>query len=242
MSPAHSRAPLASTSPCLSACRIRRRVGSAMACRARSRVASPEDMDAIGIALKSMSVNVKKTPIAFCFFSAGNQVPRFDVQCHIGVRALRSGPTVTALSQSFLRGVKHAHSPISRMPVSRNELQCSEASGFLRHVAHQSRQSGSKDISSQDSSRQCALDTAASARSTRLSRYDSRGISLKLQAAKPEPPPSIRLIPAARKSPTQYPMPRAVCVPRPPTGTMETGHGMENAEKRRRVHAGNRHA
>src|SRR5450755_316603 len=65
MSPAHSAGPaavsffpLASASPSLRACRIRRRVESAIACSARSRDASVDDMDESGIARKSTRVNL----------------------------------------------------------------------------------------------------------------------------------------------------------------------------------------
>src|SRR5579859_5198833 len=64
MSPAHKQAPLALfcafawASPSFRACRILRLVGSAMACNARSREDSLDDMVSLAISRKSMGVNV----------------------------------------------------------------------------------------------------------------------------------------------------------------------------------------
>jgi len=61
ISPAHRHPPVAfaSATPSLRACRMRRRVGSVMACSARSRDASVKDMDGLAIARLSTGVNVR---------------------------------------------------------------------------------------------------------------------------------------------------------------------------------------
>ena len=72
ISPAHKDCPVAtllcpaaraSASPCFNACKILRRVGSAMACNARSRDSSVDDMDGLGIQRGLMSVNLLTNPV-----------------------------------------------------------------------------------------------------------------------------------------------------------------------------------
>ena len=79
--------PFSSAAPSFNACKIRRRVGSAIACNARSRDASLEDIDQQGIARESMAVNVGKLlacgkavePVSQCE-PIGNHLLRFGVQ------------------------------------------------------------------------------------------------------------------------------------------------------------------
>src|SRR5580658_720677 len=74
MSPAQRHAPFvaafcpaafASAAHSFSARRIRRRIGSAMACSARSRANSSDDMDELEIARKSMGVNLGLVDLQF---------------------------------------------------------------------------------------------------------------------------------------------------------------------------------